>query len=749
MEVDSASPLAPLTASPAEHRLRRLLSAVALAAGTLLFAFGVDPAGAELASDAEPTWGVSGQLDSASNNFAAEVWDFAQRGDVMYAGGKFTTAVSGPGGRTVPRNALAAFDSRNGTLIESFDPDVRGGAVYAVELSPDGSRLFIAGEFTSVEGVDNTAGLAALDPVTGALDPTWRAGLERPWTDAPPVGRALDVSGPWLYVGGNFTHIDAGTVRRQLSRVGRVSLATGEPDAAFAPQVAGGGVWDIEPSVDGSRLYLAGFFSTVNGDATYGDRFAAVQTSNGQLVPGVAPFEPNLDRTGRQYAIAVTNDLVFVGGEEHMLQVLDGQTLERRQLYFGGSPSFLAASPLYGGGDFQVLETVGDRVYAGCHCWNYLLESSQGPTLFPTNVFSPGTWTPIRSVAAFDGASGDRLDDVQFDLSGAGGAWALRGATDGCLWVGGDITQSGGKWLSGIGRFCDESVATDTERPTTPKGLKATATAEGIELSWTTSSDNIGVTGYEVRRSTDGTVGPVIATVALPSYLDASTVATEIYTYAITAIDNGGNRSWRSNFATIQETTSVDTERPSPPQGLVVDSVAAAEVVLSWKPSTDNVGVSRYIVFRSEAGATAVEVGRSSTTAFSDATVVAGKNYTYTVKAIDAAANTSWRSNTAVASTKAASTDAERPSTPKGLNGLATGGTVVLTWTSATDNVGVTGYEIYRSTDGTVGSFLATSPTSSFTDVGVEVGVAYTYTVKAFDEAGNVSWRSNLTTINS
>ncbi|MEZ5227382.1 MAG: hypothetical protein R2710_12110 [Acidimicrobiales bacterium] len=459
--------LAPLTASPAEHRLRRLLSAVALAAGTLLFAFGVDPAGAELASDAEPTWGVSGQLDSASNNFAAEVWDSPSGATSC------TPAASSPPPSRDRAAAPCPQRARRVRLAQRHaDRVVRprraGRRLYAVELSPDGSRLFIAGEFTSVEGVDNTAGLAALDPVTGALDPTWRAGLERPWTDAPRSaapstcrgrGSMSAATSPTSTPGpsGASSSRRPGIARHRRARCGLRSPGRGRR------------VWDIEPSVDGSRLYLAGFFSTVNGDATYGDRFAAVQTSNGQLVPGVAPFEPNLDRTGRQYAIAVTNDLVFVGGEEHMLQVLDGQTLERRQLYFGGSPSFLAASPLYGGGDFQVLETVGDRVYAGCHCWNYLLESSQGPTLFPTNVFSPGTWTPIRSVAAFDGASGDRLDDVQFDLSGAGGAWALRGATDGCLWVGGDITQSGGKWLSGIGRFCDESVATDTERPTTPK----------------------------------------------------------------------------------------------------------------------------------------------------------------------------------------------------------------------------------------------------------------------------------------
>ncbi len=708
---------------------------------------GASPAGAEISPDAESTWGVTGQLDSTSNNFNAEVWDFAQRGDVIYAGGKFTSAVSGPGGRSVERIALAAFDSRNGTLLESFDPDVRGGSVYAVELSPDGSRLFIAGEFTSVGGVANTAGLAALDPTTGALDPSWRAGLERPWGDAIPVGRALDVDGPWLYVGGNFTHISGGGSRQQITRVGRVSLTDGRPDTAFRPQVSGGGVWDIEPSPDGSRLYVAGFFSSVNGDATLGDRFAAVQTADGVLVPGVAPFEANLDRTGRQYAIAVTDDLVFVGGEEHLLYILDADTLERRQLYFGGSPSFLSSSPLGGGGDFQVLETVGDRVYAGCHCWSYLLESDQGGTLFPTNVFSSGTWTPVRSVAAFDGATGDRIDDFRLDLSGAAGAWALAGAADGCLWVGGDITQSGGKWLSGLGRFCDESVATDNVRPTPPKGLTANSTGDGVSLGWTTSSDNVAVTGYEIRRSTDGTSGPVIATVELPEYLDLSTVPSETYTYAITAIDATGNRSWRSNLATIQPATALDVTRPTPPAGLVVDASSAGVVELSWKASTDNVAVDAYIVFRSTDASVGTEIGRSSTTDFGDTTARDGVEYTYAVKAIDAAGNSSWRSNLATTQASGASADVERPSTPKGLNGMATGGTVVLTWTSSTDDVGVVGYEIYRSTDGLLGPLLTTTEGSSFTDESVEGGVSYTYAVKAIDAAGNTSWRSNTTTI--
>lgn len=718
-----------------------------IAVAACVFGFGAGSAGAEISPDSEPIWGVTGQLDSASNNFNAQVWDFAQRGEVVYAGGKFTEAVSGPGGRSVPRVALAAFDSRNGTLIESFAPDVRGGAVYAIEISPDGSRLFIAGEFSSVEGVENTAGLAALDPVTGRLDQTWRAGLERPWGDAIPVGRALDVSGPWLYVGGNFTHIDSGSVRRQVTRVGRVALSDGRPDPAFLPQVSGGGVWDIEPSPDGSRLYIAGFFSSVNADALLGDRFAAVSTTDGQLVPGVAPFEANLDRTGRQYALAATDDLVFVGGEEHMLYVLDAVTLERQRLYFAGSPSFVDNSPLKGGGDFQILEVVGDRVYAGCHCWRYLLESDEGGTLFPTTSPAAGSWTPIRSVAAFDPVTGDRIDELQLDLSGAAGAWALLGAGDGCLWVGGDVTQSGGRWLSGIGRFCDESMATDTIRPTAPKGLSAEATAAGVALRWTGSTDNIAVTGYEVRRSTDGSLGPTIAIADLPSFVDTSTVPTETYTYAVAAVDASGNRSWRSNLVTIQPSTTLDSTRPTPPRGLEAAPVAAGSVGLTWQPATDNIGVADYLIFRSTNGSVGSQIGRSSELSFVDPDATGAVTYTYAVKAVDAAGNTSWRSNYASAPGTGGATDSVRPSTPTGLKGLATNGSIVITWTSAGDNVGVVGYEIYRSTDGTLGPLLGISASSSFTDLGVVEGESYTYAVKAFDAAENLSWRSNLTTV--
>src|SRR5579884_2011828 len=79
--------------------------------------------------------------------------------------------------------------------------------------------------------------------------------------------------------------------------------------------------------------------------------------------------------------------------------------------------------------------------------------------------------------------------------------------------------------------------------------------------------------------------------------------------------------------------------------------------------------------------------------------------------------------------------DTTPPSTPTGVTvSSTTSSSVSLTWTASTDNVGVTGYDIYR------GSTLAgTSTTTSFTDTGLAASTQYSYTVKAYDAAGNLS----------
>ncbi|NUP50241.1 MAG: glycoside hydrolase, partial [Catenulispora sp.] len=81
-------------------------------------------------------------------------------------------------------------------------------------------------------------------------------------------------------------------------------------------------------------------------------------------------------------------------------------------------------------------------------------------------------------------------------------------------------------------------------------------------------------------------------------------------------------------------------------------------------------------------------------------------------------------------------------STPTGVTVAATtSSSVSLTWTASTDNVGVTGYRVYRG-----GTLVGTTATTSFTDTGLSASTQYSYTVAAYDAAGNASTPSAAVT---
>src|SRR5205085_1395198 len=81
-----------------------------------------------------------------------------------------------------------------------------------------------------------------------------------------------------------------------------------------------------------------------------------------------------------------------------------------------------------------------------------------------------------------------------------------------------------------------------------------------------------------------------------------------------------------------------DTQAPTAPTGLQVTGHTSSTVSLSWTASTDNVGVTNYDVYR---GTTLAGTVGGSVTSFTDTGLSASTTYTYTVKARDAANNTS------------------------------------------------------------------------------------------------------------
>ncbi|TJY38259.1 fibronectin type III domain-containing protein [Cohnella pontilimi] len=83
--------------------------------------------------------------------------------------------------------------------------------------------------------------------------------------------------------------------------------------------------------------------------------------------------------------------------------------------------------------------------------------------------------------------------------------------------------------------------------------------------------------------------------------------------------------------------------------------------------------------------------------------------------------------------------DTQAPSAPANLAATAVSASQInLTWTASTDNVGVTGYDVYRN-----GSLAGSATSTSYSDTGLAASTTYSYTVKARDAAGNVSAASN------
>ncbi len=263
----------------------------------------------------------------------------------------------------------------------------------------------------------------------------------------------------------------------------------------------------------------------------------------------------------------------------------------------------------------------------------------------------------------------------------------------------------------------------DTSAPSTPTGLAASAVGQtSVTLSWTASSDNVAVTGYRVFRA-----GTQVGTTSSTTFTVTGLTCATTYTLGVAALDAAGNVS---ATATTSATTPAcpDTSAPSTPAGLATSAVSQTSATLSWSASTDNVGVTGYRVFRS-----GTQVGTPTATSFAFSGLTCGTSYTLGVAAVDAAGNVSATATATV--TTAACPDTTAPSTPTGLSSSGTGQTsVALSWIASTDNVGVTGYRLFRN-----GSQVGTSSTVGYIFGGLTCATSYTLGVAAVDGAGNVS----------
>jgi chitodextrinase len=274
----------------------------------------------------------------------------------------------------------------------------------------------------------------------------------------------------------------------------------------------------------------------------------------------------------------------------------------------------------------------------------------------------------------------------------------------------------------------------DNVAPSMPVNLTAKAVnSSEVDLSWTASTDNTEVVGYDIYRN-----GTKVGTTAATIYKDAGLTASTAYSYDVKAKDAAGNASLPANVK-ITTPVSADTAAPTAPTGVKATVVSNYQIDLTWTAATDNVGVVSYDIYVG----ISLQASNITATSYSHTNLTPQTNYYYTIKAKDAAGNVSAPSAAVSATTASVTGDTEKPTAPTNFKAIVDGPTKVsLSWGASTDNVGITGYRLTRKPHYPSGSILATPGISaiSYVDTSVSPNTPYSYFLEVFDAAGNSNY---------
>jgi endonuclease I/chitodextrinase len=177
-------------------------------------------------------------------------------------------------------------------------------------------------------------------------------------------------------------------------------------------------------------------------------------------------------------------------------------------------------------------------------------------------------------------------------------------------------------------------TSSDTEAPSVPANVTLNnITTFSIDVSWTASTDNIGVTGYEVF--VDGNLITITSSTSITiSGLDSNTM----YSFTVLAKDLVNNKSAES--PAVFGTTLEDTEAPSIPINLVVSDETDSSFKITWNESTDNTAVTGYDIYLD-----GIFNGTTAIISYTITNLSVSTSYAVTVLAKDAVNNQSEQSS--------------------------------------------------------------------------------------------------------
>lgn len=379
-------------------------------------------------------------------------------------------------------------------------------------------------------------------------------------------------------------------------------------------------------------------------------------------------------------------------------------------------------------GDFVVdpsgLPTIQNMMPAGSFTKNVTLPS-----------ITPGSNFKLQCVAYFynqtaSAYNGSSTQSVSMDFND--GSHAVPGCTDpSATNYNSSATVDDGS--------CVYPTVSDTTAPSTPTSptIGITSSYE-IMLNWLPSTDNVGVTRYEIYRNNGGstainTVTP-IAVVSAPSttYTNTGLLSKKTYKYRIRAVDAAGNLSGLST------TVSGTTLAVVAPASTSIDSATQTSLTVHWTTPVSG-EIFDYAIYANNGGSTAINTTTPiaivpfGTNLFVHQNLSPNTTYKYRVAARDPAANrsplTAARSGVTLITTSLA------PSVPTNLRILTTtSSSVSLSWNASTGGGQSVGYKVFRSTS-SGGTFSQVGPSytteTTFTDSTVASSSTYYYKVQA------------------
>jgi chitodextrinase len=373
----------------------------------------------------------------------------------------------------------------------------------------------------------------------------------------------------------------------------------------------------------------------------------------------------------------------------------------------GGNFIFLAMNE-YAGVDSNPVDVIDQKTAtSNTESTNALTTTAPGVIVMLSTENSTKNFTYTQSdVNVFKDSTGssDFTAEAQDKITSGAGANTLTAAT-----------ANSWQWYSVAVAYKAGSTLPDTQAPSVPTNLSAAAVStSGINLSWSASTDNVGVVGYKVFRG-----GVQIATTTTTSYANTGLNANTTYSYTVSAYDAAQNVSAQSSAS------SATTFNPNTPP------------VISFFNSNPNPitsGQSSTLSW-SVASATSLFIDNG----IGDVTGLLMKIVNPIISTIyTLTASNSYGSITAQTQITVGG-DITSPSTPTNLSAAAVSTSGInLSWSASTDNVGVVGYKVFRG-----GVQIATTTTTSYANTGLNANTTYSYTVSAYDAAQNVSAQSS------